>query len=95
MLLGTLLKHAMRAQGAFDEQIAARDARLAARLSAEAERLNMEPRDFIADTMRRFMGAEDSEGWTTILGNLQRADDPGYAFIETAVRQRLSHRCDH
>lgn len=95
MLLGTLLKHAMHAQGPFADEIAVRDPELGGRLSAEAERLGMDPRDFIADTMRRFLGAEDSESWTTIVGNIQRADDPGYAFIETVVRQRLSHRCAH
>lgn len=95
MLLGTLLKHAMHAQGHFADEIAARDPDLAARLSAEAERSSMGPSEFVADTLRRFMGAEDGESWTTIVGNIQRADDPGYAFIETIVRQRLSHRCEH
>ncbi len=95
MLLGTLLKHAMHAQDAFAEEIAARDPELARRLSTEAERLGIDPREFIAGTMRRFMGAEDGESWTTIIGNIQRADDPGYAFIETVLRRRLSHRCEH
>jgi hypothetical protein len=95
MLLGTLLKHAMHAQGSFADEIAVCDPDLAGRLASEAERLGMDPRDVIADTVPRFMGAEDGESWTTIMGNIQRADDPGYAFIETVVRQRLAHRCEH
>lgn len=95
MLLGTLIKHAMHAQGPFADEIAQKDPELAGRIEAEATRLGVEPRDFIADTVRRFMAAEDGESWTTIVGNVQRADDPGYAFLETVMRKRLSHQCSH
>jgi hypothetical protein len=95
MLLGTLIKHAMQAQGPFAEEIGERDPKLATRIADEAGRHGMDSRGFIADTVQRFMGAEDSESWTTIIGNVQRADDPGYAFIETVLRERLNHRCDH
>lgn len=93
MLLGTVIKLAMRAQGPFAEEIASRDAELAKGIGNEAERKGMEPREFIADTIQRFMAAEDSESWTTIIGNIQRSDDPGFAFIETVMRKRLSHQC--
>lgn len=93
MLLGTLIKHAMQAQGPFVEEIGERNPELAGRIAAEAGRKGMETRDFVADTIRRFMGAEDSESWTTIIGNIQRAEDPGIAFIETVMLKRLSHQC--
>lgn len=48
---------------------------------------------FVAETIQRFLSAEDGESWTTIVGNIQRADDPGFAFIETVMRKRLAHPC--
>lgn len=95
MLLGRLIKQVMAAEGAFVDELAGRDAELASRIAAEAERHDMDSRGFVADTIQRFMGAEDGESWTTIIGNIQRSDDPGYAFIETVLRTRLSHRCAH
>ena len=95
MLLGTLIKHVMHAQGPFADEIAVKDPDLAARIAAEAESRGMTAADFIADTVRRFMGGEDGERWTTIVGNIQRADDPGYAFLDTVMRKRLAHKCEH
>lgn len=94
MLLGTPIKHAMLAQGAFAEEVAERDPDLSARSAADAKSVGMDSGSFIADTVGRFLGAEDGESWATIMGNIQRSeDDPGYAFIETVLRTRLNHRC--
>jgi len=93
MLLGTLIKHAVRAQGPFAEAIGAHDPALAARIDAEAERHGLDRRDFVADTVGRFMAAEDGESWTTIVSSVQRADDPGIAFLEAVLRIRLQHQC--
>ena len=49
---------------------------------------------FVADTVSRFMAHEDGESWTTIVGNIQRTDDPGYAFISTIMRARIDHKCE-
>jgi hypothetical protein len=49
---------------------------------------------FVADTVSRFMAHEDGESWATIVGNIQRTDDPGYAFISTIMHARLDHKCD-
>lgn len=95
MLLGKFMKQVMRAQGPFVDELAARDANLALQIASEARRKGMDSRGFVAETLCRFMGAEDSESWTTIIGNIQRSDDPGYAFIETIMRKRLSHPCAH
>ena len=95
MLLGTLIKHAMRAQGPFAEEIACRDAELAARIETEGSRRGLGSRDFIADTVRRFMEAEDAESWTTVMNGIQCVDDPGMAFLEAVMRMRLSHQCGH
>lgn len=95
MLLGTLIKQVMHAQNSFAEEIAVKDPDLANRIAADASAKDMSPADYVADTVQRFMGAEDGESWTSIIGNMQRADDPGYAFIETVLRKRLSHHCGH
>ncbi len=94
MLLGKVIKLAMSAQSQFLEDVALRDPELAARLAAEANRAGMGMPEFVADTVQRFMAHEDGESWTTIVGNIQRADDPGYAFVSTVMRARLDHRCD-
>lgn len=93
MLLGTLIKQVMHAQGAFADEIAGKDPELASRIAADAGARGMESVDYIADTVQRFMSAEDGESWTSIIGNMQRAEDPGYAFIETVMRKRLNHQC--
>jgi len=95
MLLGTLIRHGLRAEAPFAQEIASRDPELAARLEEEALRQSLSTGEFIADTLGRFLAGEDSESWTTLVGNIQRSDDPGFAFIETIVRKRLSHRCSH
>ena len=94
MLLGKVIKLAMTAQSDFPADVVMREPQLAARLDAEAERAGMDVPHFVADTVSRFMAHEDGESWTTIVGNIQRTDDPGYAFISTIMHARLDHKCD-
>ena len=94
MLLGKVIKLAMTAQGQFAEDVALREPELAARLDDEAHAAGMDVPHFVADSVQRFMAHEDGESWTTIVSNIQRTDDPGYAFISTIVHARLDHRCD-
>jgi hypothetical protein len=94
MLLGKVIKLAMSAQSQFPEDVASREPELLDRLAAEAARAGYDVPAFVADTVSRFMASEDGESWTTIIGNIQRSDDPGYAFISTIVRARLDHRCE-
>lgn len=93
MLLGTLLKQVMLAERSFAGEIERQDPELAGRIAAEAERAGLNSAGFVADTLERFMAGEDGESWTTIVGNIQRSDDPGFAFIATVLRKRLDHRC--
>jgi len=94
MLLGKVIKLAMSAQSQFPEDVVVREPELAAQLEAEASRADMDVPNFVADTVRRFMEHEDGESWTTIVGNIQRTDDPGYTFISTIMHARISHKCD-
>lgn len=94
MLLGKVIKLAMTAQSQFPEDVVQREPELAQLLATQAERAGMGVPHFIADTVQRFMAHEDGESWTTIVGNIQRTDDPGYAFISTIMHARVSHRCD-
>jgi hypothetical protein len=94
MLLGKVIKLAMSAQSDFPADVAAREPDLAICLEAEAERSGMDLPHFVADTVSRFMAHEDGESWTTIVGNIQRTDDPGYAFISTIMRARIDHKCE-
>ena len=94
MLLGKVIKLAMSAQSQFPEDVALREPQLAAQLEAEAQRAGMDVPRFVADTVSRFMAHEDGESWTTIVGNIQRTDDPGYTFISTIMHARVSHKCD-
>ena len=94
MLLGKVIKLAMTAQSDFPADVVWREPELAAKLEAEAEHSDMSVAAFVADTVSRFMAHEDGESWTTIVGNIQRSDDPGYAFVSTIVRARVDHRCE-
>jgi hypothetical protein len=94
MLLGKVIKLAMTAQSQFPEDVLVREPDLAAQLEGEAERAGMDVPRFVADTVSRFMTHEDGESWTTIVGNIQRTDDPGYTFISTVMHARVSHKCD-
>ncbi|HEU4809497.1 MAG TPA: hypothetical protein VFS69_02455 [Sphingomicrobium sp.] len=95
MLLGKVIKLAMTAQSDFPDDLAVREPELAARLEAEAERAGMDVPQFVADTVTRFMAHEDGESWTTIVSNIQRTDDPGYAFVSTIMHARIDHKCEH
>ena len=94
MLLGKVIKLAMTAQSDFPADVVVREPELAPRLAAEAERAGMDVPRFVADTVSRFMAHEDGESWTTIVSNIQRTDDPGYAFISTIMHARLDHKCE-
>ena len=94
MLLGKVIKLAMTAQSQFPEDVVIREPELAAQLDAEACQAGMDVAHFVADTVSRFMAHEDSESWTTIVGNIQRTDDPGYTFISTIMHARVSHKCN-
>lgn len=94
MLLGKVIKLALTAQSQFPEDVALREPEFAAKLTADAEDAAMDVPTFVADTVSRFMAHEDGESWTTIVGNIQRTDDPGYAFISTIMHARVDHKCD-
>jgi hypothetical protein len=94
MLLGRVIKLAMTAQSEFPEDVVSREPDLAAQLEEESRRAGMDVPHFVADTVQRFMTHEDGESWTTIVGNIQRTDDPGYTFISTIMHARVSHRCE-
>lgn len=94
ILLGKVIKLAMAAQSQFPEDVVLREPELASALELEAERSGMDVSNFVADTVTRFMAHEDGESWTTIVGNIQRTDDPGYTFISTIMHARMSHRCE-
>lgn len=94
MLLGKVIKLAMTAQGDFPIDVLVREPDLASRMETEAGRAGMDVQDFVADTVSRFMAHEDGESWATIIGNIQRTDDPGYAFISTIMHARLDHKCE-
>jgi hypothetical protein len=95
MLLGKVIKLAMTAQSDFPADVVTREPELAARLETEAGHHGMDVPQFVADTVSRFMAYEDGESWTTIVGNIQRTDDPGYAFISTIMHARIDHKCEH
>jgi hypothetical protein len=94
MLLGKVIKLAMTAQSQFPKDVVTREPDLAAQLEKEAQGAGMDVPQFVADTVSRFMTHEDGESWTTIVGNIQRTDDPGYTFISTIMHARVSHTCD-
>ena len=94
MLLGKVIKLAMTAQSDFPIDVVAREPEFVPQLESEAERAGMDVPQFVADTVRRFMAHEDGESWTTIVGNIQRTDDPGYAFISTIMHARVDHKCE-
>ncbi len=93
MLLGKVIKLAMSAQSDYPADVAMRDPELATRLTTAADHVGMDVPEFVADTVSRFMAYEDGESWTTIVSNIQRSDDPGFAFVSTIMRARLDHRC--
>jgi isopropylmalate/homocitrate/citramalate synthase len=93
MLLGKVIKLAMTAQSQFPEDVLLREPGFAAELEQEAQRAGMDVPLFVADTVGRFMAREDGESWTTIVGNIQRTDDPGYTFLSTIMHARVRHRC--
>ncbi|MGN6057436.1 MAG: hypothetical protein ACTHOI_02485 [Sphingomicrobium sp.] len=94
MLLGKVIKLAMTAQSDFPADVALREPELAGQLEREAQAAGMDVPRFVADTVSRFMAHEDGESWTTIVGNIQRTDDPGYTFISTIMHARVSHKCE-
>ncbi len=94
MLLGKVIKLAMTAQSDFPTDVVVREPEFVVRLESEAERAGMDVPRFVADTVSRFMAYEDGESWTTIVGNIQRTDDPGYAFISTIMHARVDHKCE-
>jgi hypothetical protein len=94
MLLGKVIKLAMTAQSQFPEDVIVREPELAEQLEDEAQLSGMGVPQFVADTVSRFMAHEDGESWTTIVGNIQRTDDPGYTFISTIMHARVSHHCE-
>jgi hypothetical protein len=94
MLLGKVIKLAMNAQSQFPEEVFVREPELATRLEQEAQHAGMDVPNYVADTVQRFMAYEDGESWTTIMGNIQRHEDPGYAFISTIMHARIDHHCD-
>ena len=95
MLLGKVIKLAMTAQSDFPLDVVVREPEFAPRLEAEAEHAGMDVPQFVADSVSRFMAYEDGESWTTIVGNIRRTDDPGYAFISTIMHARVDHKCEH
>ena len=89
MLLGDLLN-------AFDDEAVATetilrvgDLALIAAMQREAAALGLSLGAFAAATVRRYADSASDEEWTTLIGQMGRAEDPGAVCLKRAFAQAM------
>jgi hypothetical protein len=89
MLLGDLLN-------AFDDEAVAAetilrvgDLALIAAMRKEAETRGLSLGAFAAATVRHYADGASDEEWTTLIGQMGRAEDPGAVYLKRAFTQAM------
>jgi hypothetical protein len=89
MLLGTLMTQLGRPERAAETLITLGDLVLVAEVEAMAAAGGETVADYAAAAVERFASAADDEAWLTLVGRLERADDPAGVFLSHALRFAL------
>lgn len=90
MQLGTLIRRLENERDAGEALAAIGDLVLYAEVSAMGERFEESPPAYAAGAVARYAAGAGDEEWVTLLGALERTDDPGHAFLTRALRWALT-----
>jgi hypothetical protein len=90
MLLGDLLASFGEETVATEALMRFGDLALVARLRAQAEAEGRTLGEFAASAVRRFAAEASDERWTSLMGALARAQDPGAVCLKQALDYALN-----
>lgn len=90
MQLGTLIRQLENERDAGEALAAIGDLVLYAEVSAMGQQFDESPPTYAAGAVARYAAGASDEEWVTLLGALERADDPGHAFLTRALRWALT-----
>ena len=85
MQLGDLIRRLQVESVAADALSSLGDVTLLARVASMAARLEEDPGAYVAAGVGRFMAYADDETWLRLIGDVERADDPGAAALKRMV----------
>ncbi len=89
MLLGDLMARLENEDVAAATLESMGDLALTAAVVAAASREGISSGAFIADCVAAFANGASDEEWTTVIGQMGRASDPGQVLLRRAVRAAL------
>ncbi|MCL4766547.1 MAG: hypothetical protein KJZ80_09975 [Hyphomicrobiaceae bacterium] len=90
MTLGELLATWQDEATVLDALIALDDLGLLARVRQAAEEEGSDLAAFVRQEVGRFVNEADDEAWTTLIGRLNRAEDPARAGLKTMIEFGLA-----
>ena len=90
MDLGLLITHLESEQNAGEALAALGDLMLYAEVLATGARFDEGPGCYAAGAVGRFAGAAGDAEWVTLLGAMERAEQPGQAFLRHAIKWALA-----
>jgi hypothetical protein len=85
MLLGNLIARLADEAVAAETMIGLCDLALAAQVAAAAAESGVTPGRFVAGCVGRFVQEAPGEEWTTVMGQMERSDNPGAALLRRMV----------
>ena len=85
MQLGDLIRRLQADKAAADALVSLGDVVLLARVAATAEAFAETPGEYVAASVGRFAAVADDETWLRLIGDVERASDPGAAALKRMV----------
>lgn len=85
MLLGDLIARFEDESVAGDTLTSLGDLALTARIAALAAKNDISVGELAAETVARFVNTAGDEDWTTLIGQMSRAEDPGQVFLRRTL----------
>jgi hypothetical protein len=85
MLLGDLIARLSDDVAAEELVLGLADLALLARLRAQADASGLDLGAYVAAAVNRYASEAPAEEWTTLMGAMTRAQDPGAVYLERAL----------
>ena len=89
MVLGDLIARFRDEAVASETLLSLGDLALTARVSACAAQSKTSTGELASQAVRRFADSASDDEWTTLLGRISRADDPGRAFLRHVLSRAV------
>ena len=90
MLLGDLIAKVQQPSFAAEALLVLDDLALMARINIASDRAELEPGEFISQSIGAFVDRATDEEWLSMIGAMSQAENPGQAFLHRVLSKAVA-----